>query len=104
MLQSRPAASRATQADDRAGRFIAPASPSEIAVELEPEAGRIPGLMAGGSGVVMQDMEISLRDRAWGLFRVSCAGFPDRCGPAQQSGFRADGRPGNFLSLIVNPG
>ncbi|WP_259970919.1 PhzF family phenazine biosynthesis protein [Leisingera caerulea] len=46
------------------GHFMVPASPSEITVELELDAGRITGLMAGGSGAVMKEMEISLQDRA----------------------------------------
>ncbi|UWQ45005.1 PhzF family phenazine biosynthesis protein [Leisingera aquaemixtae] len=46
------------------GHFMVPASPSEITVELGLEAGRITGLMAGGSGAVMQELEISLQERA----------------------------------------
>ncbi|WP_291735002.1 PhzF family phenazine biosynthesis protein, partial [Leisingera sp. F5] len=46
------------------GHFMEPASPSEITVELDLSAGRITGLMAGGHGAVMKEMQISL-DRSW---------------------------------------
>ena len=42
------------------GRFMDPVSPSEITVELDLEAGRITGLMAGGYGAVMKEMQIGL--------------------------------------------
>lgn len=45
------------------GHCMVPASPSEITVELELEAGRITGLMAGGFGAVMKEIEIGLQER-----------------------------------------
>lgn len=45
------------------GHYMVPASPSEITVELDLEAGRITGLMAGGFGAVMKEMEICLPER-----------------------------------------
>jgi len=40
------------------GQFMDPASPSVITVDLELEAGAIKGLMAGGYGSVMKEMQI----------------------------------------------
>lgn len=48
------------------GHYMVPASPSEITVELDLEAGRITGLMAGGFGAVMKEMEICLPERCQG--------------------------------------
>ncbi|MCB4457358.1 PhzF family phenazine biosynthesis protein [Leisingera sp. McT4-56] len=42
------------------GHFMEPASPSEITVELNLDAGRITGLMAGGYGAVMKELQIRL--------------------------------------------
>lgn len=42
------------------GHFMVPASPSEIFVELNLDADGITGLMAGGSGAVMKEIEIAL--------------------------------------------
>lgn len=42
------------------GHYMAPASPSEIAVELTLDAGRITGLMAGGYGAVMSEKQIEI--------------------------------------------
>lgn len=48
------------------GHYMVPASPSEIMVELDLEAGRITGLMAGGFGAAMKEMEICLPERCQG--------------------------------------
>ncbi|WP_169568801.1 PhzF family phenazine biosynthesis protein [Sneathiella limimaris] len=42
------------------GRFMSPASPSEITVNLSLENGQITGLMAGGYGKVMQILEVEI--------------------------------------------
>ncbi|UWQ29049.1 PhzF family phenazine biosynthesis protein [Leisingera sp. M523] len=42
------------------GHFMEPASPSEITVELNLDAGRVTGLMAGGCGAAMKELQIKL--------------------------------------------